>query len=558
MFGGRIVSLNTPIILAIGVTVGVNMLLPTAAAAQSAGEPAAIERTIPKSLPDSRPTVQVTAPTQAVGGQTITTGRFTLGAVHIEGATVFTPADLSQYFEPFLATEVDEKTLADVAGRITDHYRRAGYLLSYAMLPPQDVNAGIVRIVVVEGRISQVQIEGDGVSEPAIEAIARPLIHEGPLRTPSLERAIGLIRDFNGVIVSDVSLARSPDDPAQHLLKILLRRDRAKALAYTDNRGTDPAGRLRFYSSTSLASLVTAGDQLRIDLFVIPGRHYRYAYGQVAASVPLGSDGWKVGISASAGDNSQRSSGNRNDGRSTNLAAQLSYPILRGRSLTLVGKASLNDWRSVGDEDHDRNQRDRLRVARIGLDIFNEEITRLTGEIAISRGLGFGTMTRVGDPLASRPDASGRFTKAAFTLQLSHPLTDRITLQGIVAGQISDRPLLSAEEFALGGNRLGRAFDFNEVAGDRGAAAGLEMAYRLDGLKKIVDRLELFGFVDVGAAGQAGSDSGLPKSRSLASAGVGSRFSMAGISLSAEVGFPLHLEGEKKSARGFVSAFKAF
>lgn len=558
MFGGRTVSLNTPIVLAIGVTVGVNLILPTAATAQSAGEPAAIERTIPKSLPDSRPAVQITAPTQAIAGQNITTGRFTLGAVHIEGATAFTPADLSQYFEPFLATEVDEKTLADIAGRITDHYRRAGYLLSYAMVPPQDVKAGIARIVVVEGRISQVQIEGDDASRPAIEAIARPLIHVGPLRTPELERAIGLIRDFNGVIVSDVSLARSPDDPAQHSLKILLRRDRARALAYLDNRGTDPAGRLRFYSSMSLASLITPGDQLRVDLFAIPGRHYRYTYGLVAASVPIGGDGWKLGISASAGDNGQRSSGNRIDGRSTNLAAQLSYPIVRGRSLTLVGKVSLNDWRSVGDEDHDRNQRDRLRVARIGLDISNENISRLTGEIAISHGLGFGNMTRVGDPLASRPDAGGRFTKAAFTVQLSHPLSDRVTVQGIVAGQISDRPLLSAEEFALGGNRLGRAFDFNEVTGDRGAAAGLELAYRLDGLKNIIDRLELFGFVDAGVAGQNGSNSGLPKSRSLASAGVGSRFSMAGISFSAEIGVPLHLQGEKKSARGFVSAFKSF
>ncbi|HEV2043410.1 MAG TPA: POTRA domain-containing protein, partial [Sphingomicrobium sp.] len=346
-------------------------------------------------------------------GQTISIGRFTLGAVHIEGATVFTPASLSPYFEPYLATEVDEKILTDIAGKITDHYRRAGYLLSYAIVPPQSVNAGIVRIVVVEGRIGQVLVEGGGASKSAIEAIVRPLIHGGPLRTKALERTIGLIRDFNGVIVSDVSLARSPYDPAQHTLKILVGRDRARAMFYTDNRGTDPAGRLRFYSSTSLASLVTAGDQLRIDLFAIPGRRYRYVYGQVAASVPLGSDGWKVGVSASAGDNSQRSSGDRIDGRSTNLVAQLSYPIIRGRALTLVGKASLNDWRSVGDLDHDRNQRDRLRVARIGLDIYNEEFTRLTGEIAISHGLGFGKMTRVGDPLASRTDASGRFTKLA-------------------------------------------------------------------------------------------------------------------------------------------------
>ena len=265
-----------------------------------------------------------------------------------------------------------------------------------------------------------------------------------------------------------------------------------------------------------------------------------------------------MGVSASAGDNYQRLSGDRIDGNSTNLAAQLSYPIIRGRSLSLVGKASINDWRNVGDENGDRNQRDRLRVARVGLDFFNEEVTRLTGDIVVSQGLQFGGMTRVGDPLASRPDASGRFTKLAFTVQVVRPLSDKVTLQAIVAGQYSERPLLSVEEFALGGNRIGRAFDFNEVTGDRGIAAGLEMAYRPAGLEKVVNGLELFGFADAGSASQAGSDSGLPKRRSLASVGVGSRFALAGIAFSTELGVPLHLQGEKKSARGFVSAFKSF
>lgn len=532
--------------------------MPSAAAAQDAGGAAAIERTIPKALPDTRPAVQVAAPTRPASEAVASFGRFTLGAVAIEGTTVFTPSALSVYFEPYLATEVDEKTLAVIATAITDHYRRAGFLLAYATVPPQDVNAGIVRIVVVEGRIDQVRIEGGGANSQAIEAIARPLLTRGPLRTATLERTIGLIRDVKGMTVTDVSLARSPDDPVLHSLKISVRNDRVRSLAYVDNRGTDPAGRMRFYSSTSVASLVRVGDQLRVDLFAIPGRKYHYAYGQVAASVPVGGNGLKIGVSASAGDNRQRLSGDRIDGKSTNLVALLSYPIIRSRSLTLVGKASINDWRNVGDANRDRNQRDRLRVARVGLDIFNEESTRLTGEVVISQGLEFGGMTRIGDPLASRPDASGRFTKLAFTIQVARPLSARATLQAIVTGQYSSRPLLSVEEFALGGNRVGRAFDFNEVTGDRGIAAGLELAYRPEDLEKFVNRPELFGFIDGGSAWQAGSDSGLPKRRSLASVGVGGRFSLAGLSFSTEVGIPLHLQGEKKSARGFVSAFKSF
>lgn len=551
-------SLNTRFVVAIGGTVCAGFIGSSPAIAQSIGESGALERTIPKSLPEAQGKTQVATQVPTVGGQAISTGRFTLGAVHIEGATAFSSATLSPTFERYLATEVDEKVLAAIADSITAHYRRAGYLLSYAMVPPQDVNAGIVRIVVVEGSIARVQVEGGGAVESAIQAIARALIHAGPLRTAELERALGLIRDFNGVIVSDVSLSRSPDDPAKHLLKIVVRGDRARGLVYIDNRGTDPAGRLRFYSSASLASLVTPGDQLRVDLFGIPGRHYHYIYGQVAASVPIGNDGLKVGISASSGDNSQRMSGDRVDSDSTNLAAQLTYPLLRSRALTLVGKTSINDWRSTGALEDNRNQRDRLRVARAGFDFYNEKITRLTGEVVVSHGLGFGKMTRKGDLLASRPDASGKFTKIAFGVQVTHPLTEMLTAQAIVAGQYSDRPLLSAEEFAVGGNRIGRAFDFNEVTGDHGAAAGIELSYRLEKLEKFVNRPEFFAFADGGVAVQAGSNSGLPKSRSLTSVGIGARFAVGGIAFSSEVGIPLHLQGERKSARGFVSAFKTF
>ena len=117
MLRGRIVKFDTPNIVAIGAAVGANLLLPYAAVAQDAGATAAIDGTIPKALPQSRPAVQVTAPTEAVSAPAINTGRFTLGAVHIEGATAFTPAALSPYFEPYLATEVDEKILAAIAAR---------------------------------------------------------------------------------------------------------------------------------------------------------------------------------------------------------------------------------------------------------------------------------------------------------------------------------------------------------------------------------------------------------------------------------------------------------
>ena len=223
----------------------------------------------------------------------------------------------------------------------------------------------------------------------------------------------------------------------------------------------------------------------------------------------------------------------------------------------MVAKGVISDLRNVSDEDDVQIQRDRLRVARIGLDFAIEAKTRITGDLAVSRGLGFDGRTRAGDPLASRPDAGGRFTKAVVNVQLAHPLSERMALNIAMTGQLSDRALLLVEELALGGNRIGRAYDFNAVTGDRGIAGAMELSYRLPDPAKGPRQIDLFGYVDGGVVGQAGHGS-QPGRRGLASVGAGSRFVLGGIAFIAEVGVPLVRVDHDRSVRGFLTAFKAF
>ena len=526
------------------------------AAAQTRLEPAAIERTIPGQIPATADAPGVVFQAREPA-HSHATGRFTLGAVNIDGATVFSKKELSAYFEPLLANDVDASKLSQLADRITERYRQTGYLLSYATVPTQNVQAGMVRLSIVEGRIGNIIVKGAGPDQHAVEAMAAPLLADTPLRASTLERTIGLVRDFPGLRVIDATLARSGADSALYDLKITVARDRARAFTYMDNRGSENTGRLRVFSSASLSSVAIQGDELRLDLFGMPGRRFRYAYGQLHASVPLGPSGWRLAIAASKGDHQLRTVAGA-EGDSTNLSAQLSYPVVRSRALTMVTKFSLNDWRSSGEEDHVLKLRDRLRVARLGLEISNESKTRLQGEFSLSRGLGFGKMTEVGDPLASRPDASGRFTKAAFNLQVTRPLSDKMNLKTVLAGQYSDRPLLSAEEFALGGTRIGRAFSFNALTGDGGFGGGAELSYRLPASKRGVSNVELFGFVDGGLVYEAKSAAVTDRRRSLASAGMGARFRLAGTAFSAEAGIPLAADGERNSVNLFFSTSKSF
>ena len=183
---------------------------------------------------------------------------------------------------------------------------------------------------------------------------------------------------------------------------------------------------------------------------------------------------------------------------------------------------------------------------------------RIDGRIGFSRGLDLGSGTEAGDPLASRPNAGAKFTKFNAELQAAAALSQRVVLRLNAAAQYSTKPLLTSEEFALGGSRIGRAFDFNDVTGDHGAGAMLELGYRLGDTKVGPKGLEVFTFVDGGGAFREQRSPGLPKEQWLADAGVGARFSAFGFSWSGEVGIPIARSHADRGVRAFFSAAKTF
>jgi len=304
--------------------------LARAGSAAPPAEPGAIERTIPTELQQSSRLPALSLPRREKHNHVTEQRRFTLGAVNIDGATIFSQQQLSPYFESYLATEVDEAKLAQMAEAITARYRRNGYLLSYAMVPSQDVEAGMVRLSVIEGRIGAVEVGGAGPAKAAIEAMAEPLIKGGPLKSAALERTIGLIRDFPGLTVTDIALARSDIEGDLYTLKITVAPDRTRAFTYADNRGTESFAHSRVYNSFAVSSLAVQGDELRADLFAMPGGHSRYLYGQLSGALPLGRHGLRFSASAARGNQYLRSD-EHFDGQSDSLTAQLSYPFLRSR-----------------------------------------------------------------------------------------------------------------------------------------------------------------------------------------------------------------------------------
>jgi hemolysin activation/secretion protein len=114
-------------------------------------------------------------------------------------------------------------------------------------------------------------------------------------------------------------------------------------------------------------------------------------------------------------------------------------------------------------------------------------------------------------------------------------------------------PLLSAEQFGVGGATFGRGYEPSELTGDKGIAVKVELQYNQQ-LKPIASELQYYGFYDVGVVGDVLANAGVPSSQSLASVGGGVRYDLpCGFSGLFEVAKPLTKPVETELIRGDVN-----
>ncbi|MGH9798917.1 MAG: POTRA domain-containing protein [Blastocatellia bacterium] len=92
--------------------------------------------------------------------------KVTLERVDLNGNTVFDEAELQALIEPYLNRPVDVAELEALRFQITQHYIQHGYINSGALIPPQKLYDGVLKIDIIEGRLNRIDIEGEGWLHP--------------------------------------------------------------------------------------------------------------------------------------------------------------------------------------------------------------------------------------------------------------------------------------------------------------------------------------------------------------------------------------------------------
>lgn len=509
-----------------------------------AAEPGRRERPTPP-LPDAPSELQwiIDLPAGVEPPEALAEETMTLDDIALTGVTAYRRADLLDLFDRYLGTEITLGEFYAIARAIQARYQADGYLLSFTYVPPQTVEDGVFTIAVVEGYIDKLIVEdANQALKRTLERVLAPTTRSQPLRSDVLERSLLLANDLPGIRVTGV-LQPSEGVRGAAELVVKVAHDATDGTLVVDNRGSEFTGPWRANGRFSLNSFLGRGEQLSVDALVTADTRELKAFG-LDYSQPVGADGLRVAAGVGYNVSEPGFTLDQFDVETTSLSANLdaTYPLIRSRDRTLTLGAGLAFLNTEVDLLGGDFSRDRIRTLNA---VLNYSQSGLLGgnsglTLRFTQGLPVLAATDPDKDTTSRADAEPTFNRLNLDVVHAQPLPGRFSLLVSASGQYAASPLPAAEEFALGGERFGRAYNPAEITGERGIALSLEMGYDYNPKYELLERVRPYVFYDFGKSWDESSSSSAGLAQSLASAGLGVRMNLAyGATLDFEYAHPL-------------------
>jgi hemolysin activation/secretion protein len=483
---------------------------------------------------------------------------FVLRSVVLTGATTLDKAELAAAFQSFLGKPVSQADLAAIASAISERYRAAGYHLSRAIVPPQDIENGRVRIQVIEGSITEVNLKGEGAEQFGIRPMLDPVLAEQPSRFATLERQLLLINGRAGVRIADSAIEEIGGPTGRFRLVLQVQTWHVYGFAGVDNLGASTVGPWQSYATAAFNSYFTPGDTLAVNLSTTPGDVRELSFVRLSYDTPVGTDGARVGASTLYSEvrpgDFRRLYNDNTVTEGFELHGSITPIQTQHASLVLTVAAGFTN--ATESSVFGTLYEDHVRTLSLTSDYHWDD--RFAGDNYLSASYRQGLdIFGAGSPdgLSSRDGASPSFSvlNAWFTRYQSLAAGWSIKLAG--AAQFASGPLFSSQQFYLGGFAFGRGYGSAEISGDNGLAGTFELRYDQAVNWAYLAGYQLYSFVD---AGLVWNDGCRPwEGGALISAGAGVRFTFINdLRADLSVAFPLSYrapDNDTRSARFLVS-----
>ena len=453
--------------------------------------------------------------------------------IRIIGSTVYSDAQLAELYAGLIGHTVTLKAVYDLAGAITAKYGADGYVLSRAIVPPQQLDpaGAVVRIQVVEGYVEKVEWPPQlAAYRDFFTDYAFRITSERPANIRTIERYLLLAGDLPGLRFKN-SLKPHPSKQGAAILVVEATQKPVDLFARYDNRGTKARGPTQFMTSLTANNWLRMHEALTLTYAGATQTRELTYYGATYRQV-LTSEGLTAFANASYGfgrPGTLELELLEYRTRSTFVETGLSYPVIRARerNFNVSGlwfwsedRSSFFDMPNVPPSTLDKMRGFRLRAEADSADQ-SGAINLLY--FVFSQGiLGLGN-TENGGELASREHGRADFTKMELTLSRMQPLFDTFSILAAVYGQYALTPLLTSELCGYGGRLFGRGFDPSQFVGDSCLEVLAELRYDIPHGIQWLSQTQLYGFIDHGYLHNLAHVVGTVKDVDATSVGAGLR-----------------------------------
>jgi hemolysin activation/secretion protein len=195
--------------------------------------------------------------------------------IHVVGSTVFSEAEINEVTAPFKNRELFTEDLERLRLTLTLLYINKGYLTSGAIIPDQDVTFGVIKVQIIEGKLTRIDVEGNrwfssSYLRDRLELGLRTPVTLGPLQEQmQLLQQDRRIERINGEL-------RPGDVPGENVLNVKVAdRNPFHATMEVNNYQTPLVGEARGIGTLTHDNLTGHGDPLSV------------SYGQSSGAFPI-------------------------------------------------------------------------------------------------------------------------------------------------------------------------------------------------------------------------------------------------------------------------------
>lgn len=416
----------------------------------------------------------------------------------VTGQNIFSEEKLLRLFKYEKGQLMTFGDLQAQADKLTDFFRKRGYLAARVYLPAQKINGGIVEYTVVVGKVGEITVNNyTHIRGEVLKNQVAFLKKNTYITRNSLERAVWLISDLAG---ADAKATLTPS-AAPGLVDIVIDVNPNKAkkgLLYADNYGNRYSGYGELGLSYDFTNPTRSGDHLAINIL----RTNRDLYnGSLRYTVPIISDGLTASVGYShvhyelGGEMSNLGA----MGMARVYSAGIDYAIRRTSKNNLYLGVGY-ERSEIDDEYRNTGYKYADKTADIGMiSLYGNE--RDGSGISVWRidyrfgNLGFNTpLTHY---FSDSTHSEGTYHKVKGQYMRRQDLNHRLSLYLTARAQTTSRNLDSYERMSLGGIAGVKAYPQSEASGDIGYFTRAELRWFIP-LKARGQSLQLAPYIEHG------------------------------------------------------------